>query len=112
MQKLDIKESDIGRYVILKNKVKAKITVFDNSNMPVFVKHDPDSGSLVTGTWHFRDGTYSNKNMRDYDILEFIDNKDVYVSTKDNCNHQWEYYLGLSQQFYYCKICDKKKDNI
>lgn len=26
------------------------------------------------------------------------------------CEHEWEYYVGLNQQFYFCTKCDKKKD--
>jgi len=28
------------------------------------------------------------------------------------CRHKWKKYVGLSQSFEYCEICDKKKDDV
>jgi len=28
------------------------------------------------------------------------------------CKHKWKKYVGLSQSFEYCEICDKKKDEV
>lgn len=110
---MNITKDDLGKYVILKNNTKGKITVFDDSTMPVFVKHDPGKNYIVTGTWHYTDGKYSNRNMEDFDIISFVEDFDINKDlNKSKCNHEWQYYLGLSQQFYYCKICDKKKENI
>lgn len=27
----------------------------------------------------------------------------------EGCNHKWKAYLGLSEQFEYCEICDEKR---
>lgn len=98
-----IKEEDVGRLVLLKNNIKGKITIFDQSNMPVFVKHAPESGSPVIGSWHYIDGTYSNGSLGGYDIVCFLDEK------PSICKHEWKDYLGLSESFKYCIKCDEKK---
>jgi hypothetical protein len=111
---MNITKDDLGKYVILKNNIKGKITIVDDSTMPIFVRHDPGKSYLVNGTWHYTDGRYSNRNMEEYDIVSFTDEYEIPNKKPSiyNCKHEWEYYLGLSQEFYYCKICDKKKENI
>lgn len=103
-----ITKEDIGRKVLMKNNIEGVIKIFDNSTMPVYVRHDVQRSFLVTGTWHYTDGTYSNRNMEHYDIVCFLEDGNQKIN-KNECRHEWKDYLGLSESFRYCTKCDKKE---
>ncbi len=39
-------------------------------------------------------------------------NEGWYNDSPPACRHKWKKYVGLSQSFEYCEICDKKKDEV
>lgn len=106
MSTLKITEKDIGRKVLLKDNTEGIITIFDGSNAPVFVRH---KNSEAHGTWHFDDGKAISDTNSKYTIICFLDEPIAY--SRNKCySHNWKYYLGLSESFYYCTKCDAKRE--
>lgn len=62
------------------------------------------SGDKYSGSdWLPDDDWYESEEWDAFDIL---------FDKKDECNHQWEWYEGITDKYYYCTKCDEKTEEI
>lgn len=104
---IKLERKHLGSIVELENGNTGRITVFDGSSMPAYVRHDvPHDGMF--GTWHLEDG--KSYGVKGCDIVKILDSKEERNENQRKCSHVWQNYHGIIESYQFCTICDKKRN--
>ena len=101
---------------IIKSKrsnLLAKVKYIDSDIDKIQIEYVNPKDINFTGLF-----TYPMKDFsKHWDIIDNPDNKVIslapffsHQSNSNECQHQWVYYSGFLNSYYFCSRCDKKQD--
>jgi hypothetical protein len=70
----------------------------------------PDGSEYYHILWDSGDSEIRRASIADIDLDFDFDLLYGVSNTADKCNHRWKTYVGFTEQYEYCELCNAKRD--